>query len=370
MNPIDEDVLTNALHDVADSFEISRDAASRIATEAASVVTSPRLVRLPAFIHHQSRTRLFLVAAALVVVVAGISVPLLHGEVSPTHNPSFEALPPRVGEKAATTNGAAGAHLTAPSPVTGAVTTSNLSITGTGFTLAASSTPSGSLKIESTGTIALTVQGAKVSPAFSKLTSLVTSDGGFVNSTNAHVGTRGSGKFSYGTIVLQVPQHSFALLVAQVQHVGRATSVSSNSADVTSQYVDLTARITAFKASRQQYLAIMKRATTISGILAVQSQLNNLQSQIEQLQGQLNVLNNETTYATLSVTVSEAGQHSLVVHPRTGFSKAWHDSIRGFVSGFEWLVRIGGPVLFALLLLGALSFLGRFAWRANRRRRI
>jgi hypothetical protein len=114
----------------------------------------------------------------------------------------------------------------------------------------------------------------------------------------------------------------------------------------------------------------MKRATTISGILAVETQLNSIQSQIEQLQGQLNVLNNATTYGTLSVTVSEAGQHSLVVHPRTGFSKAWHDSVRGFVSGFQWLIRIAGPALFAILLLGALSFLGRFAWRANRRRRI
>jgi hypothetical protein len=368
MNPIDEDVLTNALHDVADSFEISPDAANRIIAEAVSVDTSPRLVHLPAFIHHQSRTRVFLVAAALIVVVAGISVPLLRGEERPAANPKFEALPPRVGGATSVSGSAAGSQYSLSTP-TGVVTKNTASVSGTGFAPTASS-PAGSLKIESTGTIALTVQGAKVSPAFTKLTALVTRDGGFVNSTNAHVGTRGSGRFSYGTIVLQVPQHSFALLVAQVQRVGRATAVSSNSADVTSQYVDLTARITAAEASRQQYLAIMKRATTINGILAVQSQLNNLQSQIEQLQGQLHVLNTETTYGTLSVTVSEAGQHSLVVHPRTGFSKAWHDSVRGFISGFEWLIRIAGPALFALLVLGALSFLGRFAWRANRRRRI
>lgn len=369
MNPIDEDVLTNALHDVANSFDISSDAASRIAIEAASAEATPRLVRLPAFIQNQSRGRVILVAAAFVVVVGAISVPLLRGEESPTRN--FSALKSRVHGESSTVHlfVAPGVKSAAPSPPAGAAITGNTTVVGNGSATSASS-PAGSLKIESTGAVALTVQGAKVSPAFSKLTSLVTSDGGFVNSTNAHVGTRGSGQFSYGTIVLQVPQHSFALLVAQVQRVGRTTSVSSNSADVTSQYVDLTARITAFKASRQQYLAIMKHATTIGGILAVQSQLNNLQSQIEQLQGELNVLNNETTYGTLSVTVSEAGQHSLVVHPRTGFSKAWHDSIRGFVSGFEWLIRIAGPALFALLLLGALSFLGRFAWRANRRRRI
>ncbi|HEY5265790.1 MAG TPA: DUF4349 domain-containing protein [Acidimicrobiales bacterium] len=360
MNMIDEDVLTNTLHDVADSFEISHEAVERIVAEAASVGETPRLVHLPAFVHNQSRARLTLVAAALVLVVGAVSVPLFRNEGGSTTNFAIGKLaPPPSSQKVV--------HGSAPySPTSGSTT--GITITGSGL----SSTPTSlsiSQKIESTGTIALTVKGAKVNAAFSKLTELVARDGGFVNSTNAHVGTRNSGNFSYGTIVLQVPQREFAQLVSQAQRVGHTTSVSSTSSDVTSQYVDLTARITAFEASRQQYLAIMKKATTISGILAVQNQLDNLQSQIEQLQGQLNVLNNETTYATLSVTVSEAG-YSNVGHARSGLSKAWHDSVGGFVSGFEWLIRLAGPALFALLLLGVLSIFGRLAWRTNRRRRI
>jgi len=39
----------------------------------------------------------------------------------------------------------------------------------------------------------------------------------------------------------------------------------------------------------------------------VQNQLNSIQSQIEQLQAQLNLLNSETTYATLTVSLREAG---------------------------------------------------------------
>jgi hypothetical protein len=44
--------------------------------------------------------------------------------------------------------------------------------------------------------------------------------------------------------------------------------------------------------------------------------------------------------------------------------------VRGFIDGFEWLIKLAGPALFALLLLGALSILGRLGWRAYRRRRI
>jgi hypothetical protein len=145
--------------------------------------------------------------------------------------------------------------------------------------------------------------------------------------------------------------------------------VNTSSQNVTGQYVNLQARIGALNASRQQYLAIMKRATTIGGILAVQTQLDAIESQIEQYQGQLDVLSHETTYATLTVLLSESGHHA-VSHHESGLRKAWHDSISGFVAGFEWLIRLAGPVLFALLLLAAAAGLGRLGWRAARRRRL
>lgn len=102
----------------------------------------------------------------------------------------------------------------------------------------------------------------------------------------------------------------------------------------------------------------------------MQEQLDSIQSQIEQFQAQLNLLNSETTYASLTVSLRETGH---VVnppkYPANGIDKAWHESLRGFAAGFEWLIRIAGPLLFALLLLAALVALGRLLWRATERRR-
>jgi hypothetical protein len=140
--------------------------------------------------------------------------------------------------------------------------------------------------------------------------------------------------------------------------------------DVTGQYVDLQARISALQLSRAQYLKIMSRTNSIGGILSIQDQLNSIQSQIEQLQAQLALLNSETTYATLTVSLSVAGhQVNPPVHPLKGVDKAWHESLHGFAAGFEWLIRIAGPLLFALLVLAALLGLGRLTWRATERRR-
>ena len=114
----------------------------------------------------------------------------------------------------------------------------------------------------------------KFQSTLTQLTDFATTDGGFVQSTQSHMGTKATHSYSTGSIVLQVPEHNFTMLVDQVRHAGMATSVVTSANDVTGQYVDLQARISALQVSRAQYLKIMTRTGTINGILQVQNQLN------------------------------------------------------------------------------------------------
>ena len=221
-------------------------------------------------------------------------------------------------------------------------------------------------KIEETGGITLVVPGARIQPDLSRLATLAVASGGFVASTQTQSAEPGSP--AQGTITLQVPETGFDAVLAQVRGLGRVASLTTNATDVTGQYVDLQARITALQDSRQQYLTIMAKATTVGGILAVQEQLENLQSQLEQLQGQLQLLNNETTYATLAVTVSQKVVTPPPPRPESGLLKAWHAAVGGFVAGFEGVVRLAGPLFFGLLLLAALVLLGRWGWKYRPRR--
>jgi hypothetical protein len=362
MTMIDEGSLSAALRATADEFAVSDSAARRIVDQM-RVETTPatgitRLVRQP------SRVRVVLMGAAALVIALAVGIPLAARETQrPTtvvHGAQAyvkSALTPsaaRSGELTVTGTGAAGLTKT---------------LSGTSFKGGTNSTTDGSEKIESTGTVGVSVADGHIHSALNKLSSLVASDHGFVNSSQASTGSRTRGTFTSGIIVLQVPQASFNLLVAQVEHIGRTTSVVTNSNDVTSQYVNLQARISALKVSLNQYLTIMTRATSIGGILAVQNQIDQIQSQIEQDQGQLNVLNHETTYASLTVNVATPAHHTASAK-RSGVDKAWHDSVSGFVSGFEWLIRLAGPVLFVLLVLAALATLATFGVRSIRRRRI
>lgn len=223
-----------------------------------------------------------------------------------------------------------------------------------------------SARVEETGGLDLAVHSSQIEPDIGRLTDLVAAYGGFVAGTQTQSASAGSP--AQGTVELQVPEASFAAVLSQAQELGKVVSLTTQATDVTGQYVDLQARITALQASRQQYLTIMTRATTVGAVLSVQSQLDDLQSQLEQLQGQLQLLNSETAYSTLAVTLSQNVVVPPPPKPQSGLVAAWNSAVGGFVGGFEDVVRVAGPLLFALLLLGALWMAGRSLWRFRSRR--
>ncbi len=372
MTMIDEGPVIAALRGAADDFAVSLDARDRIIDEARDLTNGGRTSRIRTVSRRHGRGRSLALAAAAGVVALAITVPLVRNEGRSTGGPGDA-----FGVTGRTVHGALEGPFLPLSQVSAASnalnprgTASKAVLTGTGFLAGTSPTASSSLRIEEVGSIALSVRRGTFGSVVAKLSAVAIDDGGFVAATQVQIGGTRSGTASSGTVVLQVPQRAFAKLVDNVAQLGAATSVVTSTTDVTGQYVDLQARSTALQVSRLQYLKIMNRTNSIDGILAVQRQLDALQSQIEQFQAQITLLKTATTYGALTVSLTEAGHAATDVHPQSGINRAWHDGIGGFVAGFEWMIRIAGPLLFALVSLAALFAIGRTVRRARRRRGI
>ncbi|HEV3213590.1 MAG TPA: DUF4349 domain-containing protein [Acidimicrobiales bacterium] len=380
-DPLDEQQLRRALRGAAATWDPSPGARERVLLAASAREAPPEVpeddedagVAKP---RRRHRVLLPLGAAAAVLLVTALVLSLttqgppvqplgghgLAGVSSPyssTTIPSGFAAP--LGLKRASpleygtiTYGAAGVTQSTGQANQGAISNTTAAPPAIGTTPA---------KVVAVGAIAMRVPSPRLQTVLAQLTSLVRNDGGYVANSKVNAGSGGAS--STASIVLRVPQHHFDALVIGAQKLGTPTSVVTNSADVTGEFVDYEARIAALEASRAQYLAILKRAGSIPDILAVQAQINNLQSEIEQLKGARNVLVNEAAYSTLTITLNPGQSTSAAA---SGLATAWHDSIGGFVRGFEWLVRAAGPAIFALLCLLVLLVLGRLGWRAARRR--
>jgi len=392
MTMIEERALRAALHEAAESISVPDHGGEKILRAAQRLDARPRVgfgsrtrsdarseaSESPA--EHRTAgdpvaarrrpSRRVLAVAATVTAVLAISL----GALAALHRAPSSNLAAPNGPRIA--EGQAPSAATAPNGHTaekGGIEYGPVAGTATGAQPSTPTLPTGAVgqssEVEETGEVDLAVGSGQLAPALTRLTNLATAQGGFVARTQVEAGGSSATPASSGSITLQVPEASFGPVVAQVRTFGKVTLLTTKGTDVTGQYVDLQARIAALTASREQYLTIMTKASSISDILAVQAQLDSLQTQLEQLQGQLQVLTSETTYGTLVVSVSEHGAHATQVrHRPSGIDRAWHGALSGFAAAFDGLIRIAGPALFVLLCVAAFAVLGRWAWRETRRR--
>jgi uncharacterized protein DUF4349 len=414
MAVIDDDLLRTLMGQAGDSFDVPESGMDDILRRATGTDTEAVDAEVPgdedavrpvlpvplarrAWIAASEHRLLSVAAAVVAVVVIATSSALLTGSKSQLPQNATSALATRHGAEKQTIAGEAlppsvpttttpgfgvGASAAAPSLEPSAnqgVLSGGAGTASTGS--AATSTPSSTnaplpageptqpTRIEQTGSLTLQVSRHGLATTMTKLTYLATAYGGFVANSQTQSAQAGG---SSGSVTLQVPVANFATVLKTAQSLGATSQLTTKADDVTSQYVNLQEQIAALEASRQQYLLIMTKATTIGDILSVQSQLDSLENQIDQLQGQEQLLNSETTYSTLTVTVNEKGapQHHVTKHHESGIDSAWHSSLHGFASGVDGLVRIAGPVLFTLLCAAVLLILGRLSWRRYQRHRL
>jgi hypothetical protein len=221
-------------------------------------------------------------------------------------------------------------------------------------------------RVVTTGQLSLTVAKGQVAATIASLTSTTTALGGYVSQSR----TEDVGGAPTGSVTLRIPVNRFEDAITAATKLGHETSLNTEAHDVTGQFVDISARLSALKRTRATYLTILSRARTIGQTLSVQQRVNDIQQQIESLQGQLKVLRNQSADGTLAVDVSGPGEIATTVthHHRGGWSTAWHNSTGRFNRGLQAIIGGLGPLLLALLLMGVVFVIASFAARRLRRR--
>jgi hypothetical protein len=159
------------------------------------------------------------------------------------------------------------------------------------------------------------------------------------------------------SLTIRVPSSRFGDALQQLKSLEGEVQTSGVSAqDVTDQFVDLHARLTAKQAEEQRYLAILGRANTIDEILKVDASLGNVRTQIEQLTAQINSIKGRTEFSTISMSIS-----TLSALPGDTTPKAWDPAktvgralaalgamMQVFADAVIWLVVFGWLPLLAL----------------------
>lgn len=226
--------------------------------------------------------------------------------------------------------------------------------------------PGDSAKIVKTGSLDLEVRKGAFEGAVDRITAQAIGLGGYVSEST----TNESSDRPSGSLVVRVPAESFDSLLTGVRKLGDVKAASAKGTDVTAQFTDLAARLTALSATRDRLSTVLAEAKNVPDILAVQDRITNVQVEIEQLQGQQRLLEDQTSFATLAITVGEPGSELIELESNDGLGKAWDDARRRFGDSLEAIVSWSGSAA-VVLLVGLLGLvIGRLAWVGVRRRMV
>jgi hypothetical protein len=383
---IDDAVLEDLLSRTADAVPVPDQGAAEVlaarrfwSQEAAE--TGRRVVR-PRAGRGWSRRTGALVAAAVLVGAVGLSVAveqggssshvassastvagadngaLVHGSVAV--GPGTAGAPATSGSAAAGSSGLAAAPAASPQSSSAPAPSTPSS---------PDQVPAVQTRVIKTASASLSIPRGRLQTVMGQLGDVASTDGGYVQSSTTS--SSSPGQPATGNATLRIPVDNFETALDRVKALGTPTSVTSSGQDVTSQYVDLQARLQSLEDSRTQFRQILTHATSISDILAVEQQIGDIQTQIEQLQGQLNVMSDQTAYSTITVSLSEAPTTTAVKPPPappSGLSKAWAHARHSFAHGLEAVVAASGGFAVFLICAGAALLLGRLAWTRTRRR--
>lgn len=183
-------------------------------------------------------------------------------------------------------------------------------------------------------------------------------------------GATGSGRTL--TATLRIPADQLDASLTDLKALGRVESESQSGQDVTSQYVDLQARLSNARTTEQRLTDMLRQRTgKLSDVLEVEQEVDRVRGEIEQMEAERKNMSNQVSYATLNATITEDYKAQLQVVPPSTSTRLGNAAVEGYKSMVDGML---GLALFLLenipsLLswLALLFFPARMVWKKVRR---
>lgn len=160
-------------------------------------------------------------------------------------------------------------------------------------------------KVIRDGRIDIRIESGDFDVRGAELRSIAADLGGYVASGESHIEEYDDDRYAVGWFTLRIPSNRFEDAVARVEGLGERVSSSLSSQDVTEEYVDLEGRLSYWEQQEVFYTKLLNEAQTIDDLVAVQLQMQDVLLNIEQLEGRLRYLDGRTSFATLTVGLTE-----------------------------------------------------------------
>lgn len=231
-------------------------------------------------------------------------------------------------------------------------------------------------------TASATIEVDAPADAIAKIKANVIAEGGFVESLS--IGKDGTPEVapvpgvqdmgylptypaSGSWITVRVPADRLDAVIDSLSDIGTVSSSRIDQQDVTTQAVDLRARIAALETSVARLTTLMSEATTTADLLAAESELTSRQAELDSYRQQLAYLDSQVQLSSLTVSLVEPAP-PVTADPAgfgDGIAAGWNGliaTLNGIVIGLGFLL----PWIAVVLVLALVAWA---VWREIRSRR-
>ena len=159
------------------------------------------------------------------------------------------------------------------------------------------------------------IETTKFDETVEKLSELIMQYGGFVESSSTNGGNyysaaRGYTSNRYASYTIRIPSEYFSTLMGSLSTLGNVPYSSTYTENISSQYYDTEARLTAYRTQEQTLLKMLEQATEIEDLLAIEDKLTDVRYSIESLQSTLNNWDRKVNYSTVTLDIQEVMEYT------------------------------------------------------------
>lgn len=188
----------------------------------------------------------------------------------------------------------------------------------------------------------LTIESKDFDAARTALNEAVSAAGGYMESSDE---SSYSGMGRSLSLTIRVPQDNYTSFLAAAAQAGNLVDKSEQVQDVTTQYMDIEARLSNLTAQRTRLQELQAQADTLADLLEIESSLSDVQYQIESWQSQLDWYSNQVSCCTVYITLNEV---ETLTPTSTSFGAKLLAALRNGWTGF-----VSGAQAVAVFLVGA-----------------
>lgn len=218
----------------------------------------------------------------------------------------------------------------------------------------------------------VTLRVADVSDAADAIGDLAAEHSGYVEATDigstlgatADISPEEPRQPGSGWVSIRVPSAELEEVVGALEGHGEILRSSIARQDVTSQTVDLQARVDASRASVKRLTELMGKSGSVGDLIAAESALSERQAQLESYEQQLKSLDDQVAMSTISIDLTE--QTSATTADPAGFGDGLLAGWNGLIASLNALVVALGFLLPWLVIAGVAVLI---VWLIRRRGR-